>query len=480
MKKWCRTFLLSCLLCLSLCTLAQATDGETLRVGLKYGSDAMSAANLQNYSAFGGYALGYFDADGSFEELGALPQLYEKITVTTDTTYHVQLSGTFYDYDDASRTAAQYSGGFAAYEDGAFYARAGSYTSLSAARSAAAQYGGTAVGGSSTGVTVIVTGTDTILFEFDCGGSENLGILPIETREKTVTWFRGYRYYGGFEYQRVSGGNINVINVVDLEDYVKCVIPWEMSKDWPVEALKAQAVAARTYTLYRIRGGGSANHPDADACDDHTCCKAYINAEQAAANWGSMAVYYEEKLARAVSETDGEVILYDGAPILAVFFSSADGSTQGAGDVWMNDLPYLQKVDSPETEELVPNYYSVATFTAAEFKSLILAAKPDADLSGSPEGWIRDIVRNDSDYVASVTVGGVKLRGNDLRTILSLRSPSFTVEYKDNAFTFHVTGYGHGVGMSQYGANILAKQGLSAEEIVQHYFSNTTVGYYDG
>ena len=143
MKKWCRTFLLSCLLCLSLCTLAQATDGETLRVGLKYGSDAMSAANLQNYSAFGGYALGYFDADGSFEELGTLPQLYEKITVTTDTTYHVQLSGTFYDYGDASRTAAQYSGGFAAYEDGAFYARAGSYTSLSAARSAAAQYGGT-------------------------------------------------------------------------------------------------------------------------------------------------------------------------------------------------------------------------------------------------------------------------------------------------------------------------------------------------
>mgnify|MGYP000730201763 CR=1 FL=1 len=80
------------------------------------------------------------------------------------------------------------------------------------------------------------------------------------------------------------------------------------------EALKAQAIAARTYTLYRIRGGGSANHPDADACDDHTCCKAYLSAEQAAANWGSMAVYYEEKLARAVSETDGEVILYDARP----------------------------------------------------------------------------------------------------------------------------------------------------------------------
>ena len=270
------------------------------------------------------------------------------------------------------------------------------------------------------------------------------------------------------------------VETVTMSDWLPGVVAGEMPALFEEEALKAQTIAARTYTLYRIRGGGSANHPNADACDDHTCCKAYINAEQAAANWGSMAVYDEEKLARAVSETDGEVILYDGAPLLAVFFSSADGSTQGAGDVWMNDLPYLQKVDSPEMEELVPNYYSVATFTAAECKSLILAAKPDVDLSGSPEGWIRDIVRNDSDYVASVTVGGVKLRGNDLRTILSLRSPSFTVEYKDNAFTFHVTGYGHGVGMSQYGANILAKQGLSAEEIVQHYFSNTTVGYYDG
>ena len=233
--------------------------------------------------------------------------------------------------------------------------------------------------------------------------------------------------------------------------YLLGVLRAEMPASFEEEALKAQAIAARTYTLYRIRGGGSANHPDADACDDHTCCKAYLSAE---------------------------VILYDGVPILAVFFSSADGSTQGAGDVWLNDLPYLQKVSSPETEELVPNYYSVSTFTAAEFKSLFLAAKPDADLSGNPDGWIRDIVRNDSDYVASVTVGGIKLRGNDLRTILSLRSPSFTVAYKDGSFTFHVTGYGHGVGMSQYGANTLAKQGLSAEEIVQHYFSNTTVGYY--
>ena len=127
------------------------------------------------------------------------------------------------------------------------------------------------------------------------------------------------------------------VQEMDMGTYLLGVLRAEMPASFEEEALKAQAIAARTYTLYRIRGGGSANHPDADACDDHTCCKAYINAEQAAANWGSMAVYYEEKLARAVSETDGEVILYDGAPILAVFFSSADGSTQGAGDVWPRD-----------------------------------------------------------------------------------------------------------------------------------------------
>lgn len=268
------------------------------------------------------------------------------------------------------------------------------------------------------------------------------------------------------------------VQEMDMGTYLLGVLRAEMPASFEEEALKAQAIAARTYTLYRIRGGGSANHPNADACDDHTCCKAYLSAEQAASNWGSMAVYYEEKLARAVSETDGEVLLYDGVPILAVFFSSADGSTQGAGDVWMSDLPYLQSVSSPENEELVPNYYSTASFTAGEFRSLILQSYPDADLSGDAGTWVRDIMRNDSDYVASVTVGGIKMRGNDLRTALSLRSPSFTVEYKDNTFTFHVTGYGHGVGMSQYGANTLASEGKTWQEILHWYYTDVTIETY--
>ena len=261
-----------------------------------------------------------------------------------------------------------------------------------------------------------------------------------------------------------------------MDAYLRGVLRAEMPASFEPEALKAQAIAARTYTLYKMRGGPIENHPGADACDDINCCKAYKTAEQAAADWGSMALYYEEKLARAVGETDALAVLYGGEPILAVFCSSTNGHTQNAGAVWQSDLPYLQSVLSPENEELVPNYYSSETFSAERFRALFLAAYPDAALSGAPSGWIRDMERSDADFVTTLSVGGVTVRGNELRTILSLRSPSFTVETDEDSLTFRVTGYGHGVGMSQYGANALAQQGMRAEEILRHYFTGAYVG----
>jgi len=270
------------------------------------------------------------------------------------------------------------------------------------------------------------------------------------------------------------------VEEMDMAAYLLGVLRAEMPASFELEALKAQAIAARTYTLYKMRGGLIANHPQADACDDITCCKAYLTAADAAAAWGGMALYYEEKLARAVAETDGQVVLYDGEPILAVFFSSANGHTQNAGAVWVEDLPYLQSVTSPEGEDLVPNYYSVASFPAERFRALFLAAYPEAELSGPPESWVRDVVRSDAGFVTSLTVGGVRVRGNELRTILSLRSPSFSVSADAGGLTFRVTGYGHGVGMSQYGANALAQQGLRAEEILTHYFTGTQVGSWRG
>ena len=268
------------------------------------------------------------------------------------------------------------------------------------------------------------------------------------------------------------------IEEMPMDAYLQGVLRAEMPASFELEALKAQAIAARTYTLYKMKDGPIANHPDADACDDIHCCKAYKTAEDAAADWGGMALYYEEKLARAVAETDGQAILYGGEPILAVFFSSANGHTQNAGAVRQSDLPYLQSVTSPETEELVPNYYSIVSFSADEFRERFLAAYPDASLSGSPEGWITDVARSDAGFVTTLRVGGVPVRGNELRTLLSLRSPSFTMEAKASALTFRVTGYGHGVGMSQYGANALALEGMRAEDILAHYFTGTHVGGY--
>ena len=280
--------------------------------------------------------------------------------------------------------------------------------------------------------------------------------------------------YDGERTLRVLHGG--AVEEMTMEQYLLGVLRAEMPASFELEALKAQAIAARTYTLYKMRGGEIANHPNADACDDINCCKAYMTAENAAAQWGSMAVYYEEKLLRAVRETDGQVVLYEGEPILAVFCSSVGGSTQNAGAVWQSDLPYLVSVSSPETEALVPNYYSTVRFTADEFRSLIHAACPNADLSGSPTGWIKDISRSDAGFVTSLTVGGAKMRGNDLRTALSLRSPSFTVEVGGDTLTFRVTGYGHGVGMSQYGANAMAQEGKSCTEILTQYFAGTVIG----
>ncbi len=271
----------------------------------------------------------------------------------------------------------------------------------------------------------------------------------------------------------LHGGSIEEMG---MDDYLRGVLRAEMPASFEPEALKAQAIAARTYTLYKMRAGPIANHPDADACDDINCCKAYKTAEDAAADWGGMALYYEEKLARAVRETDGQAVLYGGEPILAVFCSSTAGHTQNAGAVWQSDLPYLQSVTSPENEALVPNYYSVETFSAERFRALFLAAYPEAKLSGAVTDWITDIARSDAGFVTTLCVGGVTVRGNELRTLLSLRSPSFTVEADADALTFHVTGYGHGVGMSQYGANALAAQGMRAEEILAHYFTGAHVG----
>lgn len=261
-----------------------------------------------------------------------------------------------------------------------------------------------------------------------------------------------------------------------LERYLTGVVRGEMPASFEMEALRAQAAAERSYVYYQLAAGRKDTHPDADFCTDHTCCSAYLSEMAAREKWGGDFAPWNTRVEQAVSDTDGQVVLYNGRPILAVFHSSSAGRTAAAGDVWSGDLPYLVSVDSPEGEETVPNYYSTVTFTAAEAKEKLLAAHPELKLSGTPDRWFGAAAENGSGRVETVSVGGTDIEGTELRRIFGLRSACFTVAADSESVTFRVTGYGHGVGMSQYGANQLAREGKTWQEILEWYYTGATVG----
>lgn len=261
-----------------------------------------------------------------------------------------------------------------------------------------------------------------------------------------------------------------------LERYLTGVVRGEMPASFEMEALRAQAAAERSYVYYQLAAGRKDAHPDADFCTDHTCCSAYLSETAAKEKWGGDFAPWNTRVEQAVSDTDGQVVLYNGRPILAVFHSSSAGRTAAAGDVWSGDLPYLVSVDSPEGEETVPNYYSTVTFTAAEAKEKLLAAHPELKLSGTPDRWFGAAAENGSGRVETVSVGGTDIEGTELRRIFGLRSACFTVAADSESVTFRVTGYGHGVGMSQYGANQLAREGKTWQEILEWYYTGATVG----
>ena len=261
-----------------------------------------------------------------------------------------------------------------------------------------------------------------------------------------------------------------------LERYLTGVVRGEMPASFEMEALRAQAAAERSYVYYQLAAGRKDAHPDADFCTDHTCCSAYLSETAAREKWGGDFAPWNTRVEQAVSDTDGQVVLYNGRPILAVFHSSSAGRTAAAGDVWSGDLPYLVSVDSPEGEGTVPNYYSTVTFTAAEAKEKLLAAYPELKLSGTPDRWFGAAAENGSGRVETVSVGGTDIEGTELRRIFGLRSACFTVAADSESVTFRVTGYGHGVGMSQYGANQLAREGKTWQEILEWYYTGATVG----
>ena len=254
-----------------------------------------------------------------------------------------------------------------------------------------------------------------------------------------------------------------------MEEYLWRVVAAEMPASFEPAALEAQAVCARTYALWK-QSAGKHREAGADLCDSSACCQAYLTPEEAAERWDTLTEAYTARIRAAVTNTDGQVLVYGGKPIQAAFFSSSAASTEDAAAVWGNSLPYLVSVSSPEGDE-VPNYHSTVTLTAQQMQECVRAVYADAELTGDPAGWIDGVSYTASGRVAELTVGGITMTGGSARSLFGLRSACFRVSQADGVFTFSVTGYGHGVGMSQYGANAMAKQGSSWQDIVTHYYT---------
>lgn len=247
---------------------------------------------------------------------------------------------------------------------------------------------------------------------------------------------------------------------VPLEEYVTSVVASEMPAEFEKEALKAQAIAARTYVVNHLL------HTDDDkddAISDQTDAQVYLDKDELKRKWGKDFHWKLDKVSEAVAGTENEIITYEEEPITPTFFSMSNGYTEDAEDYWGNELPYLKSVES-KWEEDNPKFTEQKIFSAEE-----IANKIGISLSGNTEVPI-EINRTSSNRVSEIQFNEESFSGKDIREKLDLRSNDFTVKQKDNHFIFTTKGFGHGVGMSQYGANGMAEEGKNYKEIIQYYY----------
>ena len=583
--------------CLAVPTAGAVTtndDGEIMiRVGLAsaYYHNAtgeLEAAHLENENGYGaGYRFGYYDSNLDFVELGYTDTRTTKVAVLKTENlwygyssslskntysssidsdilvgcYHVLVKDGFRDFEDAQDAAEDYEDGFVAYIDGEYQVRSGSFET----KEDALRYGesGEVVGTSSYGLTVVETGTDHILFQYDEGQGTKLAIQPgADGARETRTWFSNYNYRGGFEYFRRTGGNVTVVNVLTLEDYVNGVICYEMGPSWPLEALKAQAVCARTYAL---RNMGTHSSYGFDICNS-TYCQVYYGMGNGSASYSPSKTSMQ-----AVEETEGLVVTYNGKLAETPYSASFGGASEDAYYVWGSDTtntyPYLRGVEDPyetydssytvsytasQLEKRLQSYgYGTSTsldYLELEYSKLgnviavtvhwkngktnsIYPSGSNAIRSVFNVGSIRFTVNGQtvsssgksvssrsakSTSGSGLTVNGESVNGLDgmytisgSGTISALEKDPYlvsgsgditaledfsgsgsssgsggsnqgggTVTVSGSSYVFEGAGYGHQIGMSQWGANAMAKQGFDYEDIITFYYPGVKVTRY--
>lgn len=260
----------------------------------------------------------------------------------------------------------------------------------------------------------------------------------------------------------------DTIHKMNLETYLVSVVLREMPAGFEPEALKAQAVVARTYTLRRGITGGK--HDGAEVCDSPACCQGYCSPEEFLSSGGTQELL--EKVTAAVNATQDEVLLYNGELIEATYFSCSGGRTEDAIAVWGSDIPYLQATDSPG-EENAKYFVDAVTMSTDAF-----ASNMQLDKSIPPWKWIGEIVYTDGGGVDTIQLAGKTYRGTTVRQKLGLRSTAFLISIVGESVTITTKGFGHRVGMSQYGAEAMAIQGNTYRQILEHYYKNTQLAIF--
>ena len=284
-------------------------------------------------------------------------------------------------------------------------------------------------------------------------------------------------YINGDEKIKVYRTLQDKIEEVDLEEYICGVVANEMQVSFEDEALKAQAIASRTYLVSKkINSCPIAN--GSDICDS-AHCQVYSSKDELISKWGEEnGEKYWNKIKSAVDDTKGMILTYKGELVLyPLFFSTSSGETESAIDASLGDIPYLVSVES-KGEEVSPKYTSKKEMALSDLVSAINSKYPTSGVNTSNlSSKLQVMERSEAGGVITLAVGNDEIKGSDFRVIAGLNSTNFTYSINENTIVFECKGYGHGVGMSQWGANVMAKEGKSYDEILKHYYTGINIGY---
>ena len=279
-----------------------------------------------------------------------------------------------------------------------------------------------------------------------------------------------YNKYGTITLLHKKTGEIEQVNI---DDYLCNVVSAEMPANFEMEALKAQAIVARTYTVYKIL---NKKHENADICDDSTCCQAWVSKEDRFARWEeSKRESNWQKINDCVNNTKGKIITYNNQPINAFFHSNSGGVTEIPVNVWGGTgYPYLQSVQT-SGEDAYTQYLSEVVLTQDELINKLKVKYSDITIDFSNNDDIKILDYTESTRVKTVKFGNHELSGVETRSLLGLKSTNFEITKEEDKIKFSVKGYGHGVGMSQTGADSMAKQGSTADEIIKHFYAGVEI-----